>query len=92
MAWTGLLFPNPETSLHSTLADAKNTNNITGFKNKRIDELLDVYDVEFDQQKRVAIIREIDGIVANLHHYILSGIAPFSGSRSGTSSAIPRAT
>ena len=76
-AWSGLLFPNPETSYHSRLADVNNTNNITGVKNKRIDELLDVYDKEFDQQKRVAIIREIDGILANEHHYILGWDAPF---------------
>jgi len=70
-AWTGLTFPNPETSFSSKLADPNNTNNITGFKDKRVDELLDAYDKEFDQQKRIAIIREIDGILANSHQYIL---------------------
>src|SRR5688572_5518987 len=77
VGYTGLLFPNPETSFHSTLADQNNTNNITGIKNARIDELLKAYDVEFDQRKREAIIREIDGIVANLHHVILGWDAPF---------------
>ena len=77
VGYTGLLFPNPETSFHSTLADQNNTNNITGIKNPRIDELLKAYDVEFDQRKREAIIREIDGIVANLHHVILGWDAPF---------------
>jgi microcin C transport system substrate-binding protein len=72
LGWTGLLFPNPETSFKSTLADAKSTNNVTGIKNQRIDELLDVYDREFDTQKRIAIIREIDGILANLHSYVLT--------------------
>lgn len=71
VAWGGLLFPNPETSWKSTLADAKSTNNVNGVKNQRIDELLDVYDREFDQKKRVAIIREIDGILANLYPYVL---------------------
>ncbi len=77
MGWGGLLFPNPETSYHSTLADVNNTNNITGFKNKRVDELLDVYDREFDQAKREAIIREIDGLLANSHEYVLQWQAPF---------------
>jgi len=77
MGWSGLLFPNPETSYHSKLADQNNTNNLTGFKNARVDELLDKYDVEFDQQKRVAIIREIDGILANSHEYVLQWQAPF---------------
>ena len=75
--WGALIFPNPETSFHSKLADQADNNNITGLKNKRIDELCDLYDVEFDQQKRVAIIREIDGIVANEHHYVLGWDAPF---------------
>jgi microcin C transport system substrate-binding protein len=50
---------------------------VTGLKNGRIDELLKQYDVEFDQAKREAIIREIDGIAANEHHWILSWEAPF---------------
>lgn len=77
MGWGGLLFPNPETSWHSSLADVDNNNNITGFKDPRVDELLTAYDREFDQQKRVAIIREVDGILANAHHYILEWDAPF---------------
>jgi microcin C transport system substrate-binding protein len=76
-AWGALIFPNPETSFHSRLADLKDNNNITGFKDKRVDELCDLYDREFDQQKRAAIIREIDGIVANQHHYALGWTAPF---------------
>jgi microcin C transport system substrate-binding protein len=77
MAWGALIFPNPETSFHSRLADQADNNNITGFKDKRLDELCALYDVEFDQQKRAAIIREIDGIVANQHHYALGWTAPF---------------
>ena len=66
-AWGGLVFPNPETSIKSTLADKKNNNNISGFKNNRVDELLDLYDVEFDQSRRIEIIREIDGIYSDIH-------------------------
>ncbi len=65
--WSGLVFPNPETSLKSTLADENNTNNISGFKNARVDELLKEYDVTFEQAKRVEIIREIDGIYSDIH-------------------------
>ena len=77
IGWTGLLFPNPETSFESSLADNNNTNNITGFKSKRVDELLPIYDKEFDQKKRIAIIREIDGILANAHHYVLMWQPPY---------------
>ena len=66
-SWGGLVFPNPETSLKSSLADLNDNNNITGFKNNRVDELLDLYDVEFNQQKRAEIIREIDGIYSEVH-------------------------
>src|SRR5260370_1011092 len=76
-AWSAELFPNPETEYSSKMADTPKSNNITGVKDKRIDELLDDYDVEFDQHKREIIIREIDGILANLHHYVLQWDMPF---------------
>ncbi len=76
-AWGALPFPNPETSWHSNLADVPNNNNITGFKNARVDVLLEEYDREFDTARRVQIIREIDGILANEHHYVLAWYGPF---------------
>jgi microcin C transport system substrate-binding protein len=76
-AWGALLFPNPETSFGSELADVPNNNNITGFKDKRVDELLAQYDKEFDQKKRIAIIQEVDGILANSYQYALTWDAPF---------------
>ena len=39
-AWAAETFPNPETEFNSKLADIPDTNNITGVKDKRIDELL----------------------------------------------------
>ena len=77
LGWTGLTFPNPETSYSSKLADQKDTNNITGIKNPRIDQILALYDKEFDSSKRAALIRELDGILANEHHYILTWEEPF---------------
>ncbi len=56
--YAGLVFPNPETSVASSLADQNNNNNITGFKNKRVDELLGQYDKEFDQKKRYVLFWE----------------------------------
>ena len=52
--------------LLSGLLFAQN-NNISGFKNDRVDLLLCLYDKEFNQQKRVEIIREIDGIYSDIH-------------------------
>jgi len=77
MAWGGLLFPNPETSWHSSLADVDNTNNITGFKNARVDTLCDEYDKMFAVEERVRAIREIDGLLANAHQYVLHWSAPY---------------
>ena len=70
-------FPDPESLYRSDLADVKNSYNYTGFKDKRADEILTAYNQEFDQQKRVALIRELDGIVANLYPSILEWQAPF---------------
>ena len=77
-AWGGLLFPNPETSWHSSLANTDNTNNITGFKNARVDELLGQYDKMFNVDDRVRVIREIDGLLANSYEYALHWGAPYT--------------
>ena len=45
--------------------------------------------VEFDTQKRIAIIREIDGILANMYPYVLEWDTPFSDWPTGTSSDSP---
>lgn len=76
IAWGALVFPNPETSFHSRLADQNDNNNITGFKDPRVDELCAQYDLAFDQQERVRIIREIDHIVYNTHPYVLEWYLP----------------
>ncbi|MDP6684611.1 MAG: ABC transporter substrate-binding protein [Candidatus Marinimicrobia bacterium] len=67
LAYGGLVYPNPETSLKSELADQNDNNNVWGFKSARVDELLTEYDVCFEQKRRVEIIQEIDGIFADVH-------------------------
>ncbi len=76
-AWGSILFPNPEHNLSSRSADELNTNNLSGFKDKRVDDLIKQYNLEFDQQKRTEIMREIDGIVANTYPAINLWFAPF---------------
>ena len=64
----GLLTPNPETSIHSSLADKKDNNNIQGVKDARLDDLCNQYDRAFDIKEQIRIIREIDGICASMHY------------------------
>ncbi len=66
--YSGLVTPNPETSLSSKLADKSDNNNIQGVKNARIDVLLDEYDKTFDVKRQVEIIREIDGISDSIYY------------------------
>jgi microcin C transport system substrate-binding protein len=74
-AYTGILFPNPESSFHSKFADLPNNNNIWGLKNQRIDEICDAYPLMFDAEERIKAVREIDGIVCGMHLYALGWFA-----------------
>jgi microcin C transport system substrate-binding protein len=76
--WVPGTFPDPEPLYRSDLADRKNSLNYTGVKDKRIDEILSAYNQEFDQTKRVALIRELDGILANMYPSILEWQAGFT--------------
>jgi len=75
-AWGSLVFPNPETSFSGELADKVDNNNVSAFSNERVDELLDEYDAEYDVQRRIEIIREIDGIVYETFPYVLGWYSP----------------
>jgi microcin C transport system substrate-binding protein len=76
-AYTGEPFPIIRASYHSSLADQKNTNNTTGFKNKRADEIIDIYEKEFNLDNRIKLLREFDSIYAAEHQYIFEWTAPF---------------
>ena len=77
-AWGGSIFPDLESIWNSTLADVNDTDNLTGFKNPRVDELLAAYDKMFEVDDRIRAIREMDGIVANAYQYILLWDAPYT--------------
>lgn len=78
IGYTGSLFPDPEASILSSLADQKNSNNITGFKNSRVDELVKQYDTAYEIPDRMKIIREIDKLYTDSHSWILNWVAPYS--------------
>lgn len=68
----GILFPNPEGMFHSKYADKLNTNNIFGFKNKRVDEICEQYNVEFDVEKRIKLLQELDKILTDNVLFVLN--------------------
>jgi len=78
LAYSGLIYPNPESSLRSSLADMNDNNNVWGFKSERVDELLDEYDICFDQSRRIEIIQEIDGIFNDTHPIAFSIVRNYS--------------
>ncbi len=75
-AWGALVFPNPETSYHSRYADEPDNNNVTGFANARVDELCIDYDQCYYVERRVEIIKEVDGLVYNEYPYFLQHYGP----------------
>jgi microcin C transport system substrate-binding protein len=76
-AWgAGSVFPDPKPEYYSATADIENTNNISGFKDKQADALMDEYDATFDANKRVEILKKLDGILANSYQYTLRWYDP----------------
>jgi len=71
-------FPEPFQFFHSSQADQKASTNVTGFKDKHVDELLAQYDRELDVKKRAALLQELDGIVTSSHNYLLEWSAPYT--------------
>ena len=71
-------FPEPTQFFRSDQADLKESGNVTGFKNKRADEIIALYDREFDIKKRAALMRELDGIYMAEHHYVFQWAGPFT--------------
>ncbi len=75
-AWGSDVFPNPEAEWHSRLADVPDTNNITGFKDPRMDQIFDKYQTAFNQADRVTLLQQLDGIMTEQYHYILHWYPP----------------
>ena len=70
-AWGSGLLKDPEGMWSSKEADRKSGTNITGFKDKTVDELIEKQKLIFDVEARHAICRQIDQIVCRQVPYIL---------------------
>jgi microcin C transport system substrate-binding protein len=77
IAYTGELFPTPDINWLSELADQKNNNNVTGFKNARADEIMRQYQKTFEIGERTKLLRELDGILSAEHHWLFEWTAPY---------------
>jgi microcin C transport system substrate-binding protein len=71
------LFPDPEAWMLSKLADQPNTNNITGFKDPKVDALIKQYQLSYDLKDRIKILQQIDEQYSNAHHWIYEWYAPY---------------
>ncbi|MFA6012642.1 MAG: extracellular solute-binding protein [Desulfobacteraceae bacterium] len=70
-AWGAGIFKDPESMWFSKEADRKGSNNITGFKSKEVDRLIEEQKSIFDVNKRNAIVRKIDKILCDETPYVL---------------------
>lgn len=77
-SWGAILFPNPVGSWSSKLADKAHNNNLPGFKDKRVDELIEKYNTTFDRAEQIKIVQEIDRIIFRKHPYALGWFADFN--------------
>jgi microcin C transport system substrate-binding protein len=70
-AWSSGLFKDPESMWSSAEADRKGGNNITGFKDGMVDQLIETQRSIFDLQTRNGLCRRIDQILAEQVPYVL---------------------
>ena len=63
LRYTTEIFPNPELLYHSKFADRKASFNIWGLKDKKVDELLDLYYQEYHLKKRIETLQKLDSIL-----------------------------
>ena len=77
VAWTSPRPPMPRGGYHSDSAQQKGTSNVSGVAIPKLDELIEAYEVEPDPKKQIELMRKIDHIAYNNHHYILAWYCPF---------------
>lgn len=71
-AFSGSLFRDPEPMWSSVYADTPNGVNLSGFKNKEVDALIEQQKTEFSVAKRNEIMRQIDARITAAAPYIFT--------------------
>lgn len=75
--WVGGYFPAPWYFFHSDNL-TPGTVNFNGFSNSTVDSLIDDYRSNFDIEKRIQLIKQIDEILLDETLYLLTWQAPYS--------------
>ncbi|MBU0533230.1 MAG: extracellular solute-binding protein [Candidatus Omnitrophica bacterium] len=70
-AWGSVIFKDPESMWASKEADRNSGNNYTGFKDAKVDALIEKQKTIFDVNQRHGICRDIDKIITSQCPYIL---------------------
>jgi len=70
-AWGSGVFKNPESMWSSAEAERRSGNNITGFKDPQVDELIEKQKRIFDVNARNDIYRQMDQMIYRQHPYAL---------------------
>jgi len=71
IGWTGTLFPDPEQLWHSRHANEIGGSNLSGYKNKKVDSLINSLPPIFNAEQRLKIIIVIDKLIYKDVPYIL---------------------
>ena len=69
--WGAGRLRDPEASWHSSTANQKGTNNLTGLQDAVVDSLINLQKTEFDLAKRNEILRALDNRLAEIVPYVL---------------------
>ena len=75
--WVGTHIPGPDHYMNSKYAEEPESSNYIGINNSDIDRLLEQYDQEWDVNKRVEILQEVDSIATNQYYWLFNWAAPY---------------
>jgi microcin C transport system substrate-binding protein len=75
--WTASLLPGPEGMLHSKYSEKMDVTNITGMANPDIDKLIEQYNLEWDMDKRITLLQQIDSTATREYHWAFGWGAPY---------------
>jgi len=69
-AWGASRLRDPEAAWHGSTADQKASQNYPGVKDQEVDRLIELQKTEYDMDKRIEILKQIDARLAEIIPYI----------------------